>query len=79
MYLKKKKKNRTELPYLIRGTYKIPKLTSYLLVKGWMLSPKTRNKTRIATLAISIQYFSGEPNHSRQEDEMKGIQMERKK
>ena len=59
MYFKKKKEEAiTELPYLIKGTYKIPKLTSYLLVKGWMLSPKIRNKTRIATLAISIQYFS---------------------
>ena len=34
-------------------------LTSYLAVKGWMLSPKIKNKAKRTTLITSFQYCPG--------------------
>ena len=40
---------------------KISQLTSYSIVKNCKLSPKVRNKTRMPTLATSVQHNIGSP------------------
>ena len=39
------------------------------------ISPKVRNKTRVSTLTTTVQHSFGSFSHSREEKEIKGIQI----
>ena len=56
---------------------KNPQLTSYLTMKEWMLPlTKIKNKTRMCTLATSIQHCTGGPARTLgKEKEIKGKQI----
>ena len=60
---------------IIKAIYDKP--TANIILNGkWLKAfPKVRNKTRVPTLTTMIQYKFGSFSHSREEKEIKGIQI----
>lgn len=55
-------KNREDLPQLNKDYLKRSKLTSYLIVKKWILPSKIRSKESMFFLIISIQHCARNPS-----------------
>ena len=49
--------------------------TLFSILKTEIIPPKIRNKTWVSTFATIIQHSSGSPSYSREEKEIKGIQI----